>query len=104
MVEKPESGQKIKCYQPILQLLLDDGFVTPILLEMCAILLNSRRLQLGSRIIHSFGQLFHITFETFDFWFWALSMNQLQYKYYRGFYFYKIGGFRLYSGEYTRVA
>jgi hypothetical protein len=103
MVEKPES---VQC-QPILQLLLDDGIVTPTLLETCATLVNLAngwRPRRGSRIIHSFGQLFHITFEAFGFGFWALSMNQLQYRYHDGFYFHKIGHFRPYSGEYTRVA
>ena len=104
MVEKPESVQTNEQYQPILQLLLDDGFVTPTLLETCATLVTSRHPQRGSRIIHSFGQLFHIKFEAFGFRFWALSMHQLRYRYHHGFYFYQIGRFRLYSGEYTRVA
>jgi hypothetical protein len=102
MVEKPKS---VQC-QPILQLLLDDGFVTPTLLETCATLVNSgrQRPQRDSRIIHSFGQLFHITFEACRFRFWALSMNQLPCESYQGFYHDLIGGFRPYSGEYTSVA
>jgi hypothetical protein len=104
MVEKPESVHTNEQYQPILQLLLEDGFVTPTLLETCATMANSSRPQpvRGSRIIHSFGQLFHITFEASEFRFFALSMNQLQYKCRR--IYYKNTKFLPYSGEYTKIA
>jgi len=99
MVEKPESVHTNEQYQPILQLLLEDGFVTPTLLETCATMANSSRPQpvRGSRIIHSFGQLFHITFEASEFRFFALSMNQLQYKCRR--IYYKNTKFLPYSGS-----
>ena len=105
MVEK-QSVRKGQLYQPILQLLLDDGFVTPTLLETCATMVNSSRPRplRGSRIIHSFGQLFHFMFEAFDLTFFALSMNQLQYKLRRLYHYHEIENFIPYSGEYTKIA
>jgi hypothetical protein len=82
MVEKSESIRKGQQYQPIRQVLLDDGFITPALLETCAALVNSNRCKpiRGSRIIHSFGQLFHITFDLIHLPFFTLSMNRLKYR------------------------
>jgi hypothetical protein len=103
-----ESVQKTKYYEPILQLLLDDGFVTRTLLKKCATMVKSvksgRPLR-GSRIIHSFGQLFHIMFEGFDLRFFALSMNQLQCARCRLYHCnHKMKYFMPYSGEYTKIA
>jgi hypothetical protein len=94
MVERSESVH----YQSIRQLLLDDGSVTPALLETCTAMSNTNEhhLRRDSRIIHSFGQLFHIRFDMTMFHFFILSMNQLQYNTYQGFYYE--------SGEYTRIA
>jgi len=88
MVERSGSVREGRHYQSIRQLLLDDGLVTPALLETCASMLNTndRHPKRCSRIIHSFGQLFHIRFDATEFYFFTLSMNQLQHKIYRGFY------------------
>jgi hypothetical protein len=89
-------------YQLIRKLLRDDGFVTPALLETCAAMLNAnKRYPQGGRIIHSFGQLFHIKFDASQITFWTLSMNQLQLFFHTGFYYDNRSA--LYSGEYTRI-
>jgi hypothetical protein len=104
MVERSDTvwGQH---YQPLRQLLLKDGFVTPALLETCAAMLKKVKHQpeRRSRIIHSFGQLFHIMFEQ-RFLFFILSKDQVQYQQYRNF-CYNLPDFPPYSsGEYTRIA
>jgi len=70
MVERSESIH----YQSIQQLLLDDGSVTPTLLETCTAMSNTNEhhLQRDSRIIHSFGQLVHIRFDMTMFCFFTL--------------------------------
>jgi len=106
MVERSECVREGRHYQSIRQLLLDDGFVTPALLKTYAAMLNTniKHPQRGSRIIHSFGQLFHIKFDAVLFDFFILSINQLQYKTYRGLYYDRISPNTPYSGEYTRIA
>ncbi|KIM86972.1 hypothetical protein PILCRDRAFT_815423 [Piloderma croceum F 1598] len=88
MIERPGSIREGRHYQCIRQLLLDDGFVTPALLKTCAAMLNSNscRPRRNSRIIHSFGELFHISFDAFSVNFFALSKDQLRYHKYQGFY------------------
>jgi hypothetical protein len=104
MVERSESVREGRHYQSIRQLLLDDGFVTPALLEMCAAMLNTSKYhpQRNTRVIHSFGQLFHIKFDAFCFRFFTLSMNQLQYHNHGGLYYDSTSLTTPYSGEYTR--
>jgi hypothetical protein len=103
---KKQAVRKGQHYQPILQLLLDDGCVTPTLLETCATMVNSSRPRplRSSRIIHSFGQLFPIMFEVSYLTFFALSMNQLQHQRHRLYHYYKIKDIIPYSGEYTKIA
>jgi hypothetical protein len=105
MVERSYVVRKGWHYQPIRQLLLDDGFITPALLETYAAMLkkNIYSPERGSRIIHSFGQLFHITFDARYITFFTLSKDQLQYHKFQNI-FYGIFNFRPYSGEYTRIA
>jgi hypothetical protein len=106
MVEKSETVKQGRHYQPIRQLLLDDGFITPALLETCAALVNSNRRQpyRGSRIIHSFGQLFHITFDMYRLQLFTLSMNHLKYNRLRCFGHDNSGHYNTpYSGECTRI-
>ena len=104
MVERSESVREGRHYQSIRQLLLDDGFVTPALLETCAAMLNTNKYhpQRNTRVIHSFGQLFHIKFDAFCFRFFTLSMNQLQYNNHGGLYYDSTSLTTPYSGEYTR--
>ena len=95
---------KSQNYQIIRKLLHDDGFLTPALLETYAAVLNaSKHCPNGGRIIHSFGQLFHIRFDATKFDFYTLSMSQLQYRRFSGFYYDKASGNAPYSGEYTRI-
>jgi hypothetical protein len=106
MVERSESVREGRHYQSIRQLLLDDGFVTPALLETCAAMVNTSKFhpKRNSHVIHSFGQLFHIKFDATAFTFFVLSTNQLQYRLYTGFYYDQISRNIPYSGEYTRIA
>jgi hypothetical protein len=103
MVER--SVREGRHYQSIRQLLLNDGFVTPALLETCAAMLNTSKYHphRNSHVIHSFGQLFHIKFDATAFNFFVLSMNQVQYKHLGGLYYDKISFIKPYSGEYTRI-
>jgi hypothetical protein len=88
-------------YESIRRLLLDDGFVTPALLEKCAAMRNCKKLPVcRSRIIHSFGQLFYIKFDATSFCFYSLSMDQLQHHVYGTPYYYN----SLFSGQYAMVA
>ncbi|KIM86971.1 hypothetical protein PILCRDRAFT_815419 [Piloderma croceum F 1598] len=88
MIDKLENIREHRNYQSMRQLLLDDGLVTPALLETCAAMLDAYKYRSPSsrRIIHSFGQLFHISFDMVSFPFFALSMNQLRYAAYHGIY------------------
>ena len=106
MVERSESTREGRHYQSIRQLLLDDGIVTPALLEMYAAMLNTSTKcpKRGSRIIHSFGQLFHIRLDADLFSFFTLSTNQLHYNSYQGLYYDHIIRNTPYSGEYTKIA
>ena len=91
--------RKGRHYEAIRRLLLDDGFVTPALLEKCAAMRNCRRLPMcRSRIIHSFGQLFYIKFNAFTFDFYTLSMDRLQHHNYRAHYYNN-----RFSGQYAMV-
>jgi len=67
-------------YQLIRQHLINDGLVTPGLLETCATMIKASKdiPRRGSRIIHSFGQLFHVDFDRERFPFFTLTMNQLR--------------------------
>jgi len=105
MVERSECVREGRHYQSIRQLLLNDGFVTPALLETCAAMLNTNKHhpRRNSHVIHSFGQLFHIKFDAIAFNFFVLSMNQLQHKYYGGLYYDSTSSTTPYSGEYTRI-
>jgi hypothetical protein len=64
------------------QLLIDEGLVTPGLLETCTAMLNANKHIPPSQIIHSFGQLFHIDFGSNNLFFSILSMNQLRRHHY----------------------
>jgi len=90
-------------FQPIQKLLRDDGFVTPALLETCTAMLNANNHYPNGRIIHSFGQLFHIGFDQVKFGFYTLSMNQLQSINCGGFYHDRMKQISPYSGGYTMI-
>ena len=102
MVERSDGVRKGR-YQPIRQLLLDDGLITPALLGTCAAMLNKSKIppKRCSRIIHSFGQLFHTRFDARYISFFTLPKDQLQHQKYRNCYdTYDVPP---YSGEYTRI-
>jgi hypothetical protein len=98
-----------QCYQPTRQLLIDDGLVTPALLETCTILVNNLGIRpvINSRIIHSFGQLFHVDFSVTYFTFHTLSTTELRHRYYRSFFAEAKTNRKSiapYQGEYTSIA
>jgi len=69
-------------YQLIRQHLINDGLVTPCLLETCTTMMKATGRHIprrGSRIIHSFGQLFCVDFDREKFYFFTLTMNQLRF-------------------------
>jgi hypothetical protein len=75
------AGEKWQHYQLIQQQLINDGLVTPGLLETCTTMMKAAGKHIpgrGSRIIHSFGQLFHVEFDREKFLFSTLTMNQLR--------------------------
>ena len=96
-----------QCYQPIRQLLIDDGLVTPALLETCAIMVNRICPVTNCRVIHSFGQLFHVDFSATDITFHTLSTTELGYRHYRSFFAEAKANRKVvapYQGEYTSIA
>ncbi|KIM71680.1 hypothetical protein PILCRDRAFT_820866 [Piloderma croceum F 1598] len=84
------AGEKIKdqgdSATGIWQQLVDDGLVTPTLLETWGATMKASKLAPipSSRIIHSFGQLFHVDFDLNCFYFFLLTMNQLRRQRYYG--------------------
>jgi hypothetical protein len=66
---------------PIKQQLLNDGLVTPALLETCTAMLDANKFIPArySRIIHSFGQLFHVNFDMTILPLFTVTMNQLHF-------------------------
>jgi hypothetical protein len=98
-----------QCYQPTRQLLIDDGLVTPALLETCTILVNNLGIcpVTDSHIIHSFGQLFHVDFFATYFTFHTLSTTELGHRHYRSFFAEAKTNRKAiapYQGEYTSIA
>jgi len=82
-------------FLPIRQLLIDDGLITPGLLETCTAMLNAKKKIPYGRIIHSFGQLFQVDFGSSHFYFFMLSMNQLQFHDYAIFCEQRLGRSRI---------
>jgi hypothetical protein len=104
-VENTGGGGK-QIYQPIKQLLVDDRLVTPALLETCAAMVNaSGHPRRNSRIIHSFGQLFHIKFDARVFKCFILSKTHLYRLFYNNFSIekHRYGYFAAYSGGYINM-
>ena len=95
-------------YQHIRQLLIDDGLVTPALLESTIMMNNlGFRPVTKSRIIHSFGQLFHVDFSATQIMFHTLSTNELKHRHYWSFFAEQNANRKLiapYQGEYTSIA
>ena len=70
---------KYQSHNFIRQQLIDDGLVTPTLLETSKAMMTANKHAPGrsSRIIHSFGQLFHINFDIKELEFYLLTANSL---------------------------
>ncbi|KIM86875.1 hypothetical protein PILCRDRAFT_815309 [Piloderma croceum F 1598] len=77
IVGKSENAKSMKMWT-IRQLLIDDGLVTPGLLQTCIAILNPHKNLPHTHIIHSFGQLLHVDFGRRFFDCFMLSTNQLR--------------------------
>jgi hypothetical protein len=101
----PDPDQTIQHHPFLRENLINDGFLTPTLLETCEAMVkaNEHAPTRSSHIIHSFDQLFHVKFDRIYLYLFVLANNQLQRQRFIGLFSARKASLRRiapYQGEY----